>query len=662
MKITAIEISEYFRESVSFDFDREDIISYQQIENDFENFYALVVKDAFIALLNDAIGYDNQLIDIFSDLFDAELGIQKFANKDARNIPRQFIAYFLNLPKYQYHKSDIGKVYIAVNTWLLFFGEDEINPNWARCPFCGGTVINGICANKSCMRTTNDCMTALSELTSIFEAEKNGQNTATPKYWDDIKPGYEFYFNYKSPIELVRKCRDKERLADEEKIKKEILEQAEKIYNSYIIKLEFESEKSEPDFDALLCDFMNESYILSATQYNDRSFKRKINNLTTKIKNEKNKQEQNKAISAFIEAATQLKFEIEQHSRNLPILKGLFSNADFAYEKIIALFEKGLSYPSTSIEREIEEWGKCNRDIVSKLISDIEERELLLLQQNSLQKRVDRLLNELADLNHENIKIDYYRKRFEVEIENNIEYSLIRIQYVSQYDGIILPLKDKLQELTRLEKERKISNFLVEAETLLSLISVCRPQKKRYSILEKQFKEISARYCDIQRCSEYKNRASEIQSKLLQLFKNEQKWSEKRKNRIISISKITRIMSVVVMVAILISFGAVFLVNIVNIVNTGSYERLSDNSLYILSNGLSQLTNCFSTTITNAIQQIGNKFFAAECSAVFNQIAQRFIMFGNNFLVVFSLWGQHFVEMFVLVENIIAAIARKYNN
>lgn len=205
---TITEIAKFFKESVSFDFDRETIFSYQQIECNYENFYTLLDREAFFSLLNDCLGCDNQLANIFKDIYDAHLGIQKFADVQERRKAKGIINYFLLQPKYQYYQSSISKVYLAFNVWLEFFNEQHIEPGWSSCPFCGSDVKNGQCI--SCGKTTNDCLAAADELTILLKAEQEGKTTVNPRYWDAIHDNSEFYFVYKNEIELLRMRRFEE--------------------------------------------------------------------------------------------------------------------------------------------------------------------------------------------------------------------------------------------------------------------------------------------------------------------------------------------------------------------------------------------------------------------------------------------------------------------
>lgn len=563
---TPNEIAKFFRESVSFDFNRETIISYQQIESDPDSFYALIDREAFIALLNDAIGQDNQLVDIFSDLYDVELGIQKFSNKNARNSPRQFVTYFLNQQKYQYHKNAIAKVYIAINTWLAFFGEGEIKPDWSRCPFCGSAVSSGICTNRLCKKTTNDCMSAISELADILLAEKSGKPTATPKYWDDINPGCEFYVEYKNPIELIRQARERERQAEEEKIKQAKLLQAEQTYNSYISKINVESGKDEPDYDSLLEAFIKEPTIVAVSQYKDKLFNKKIEELKDIISKKKSEHLSHKdrkkkeielknSITKFLEVSTRLENELSSTVSPIPVLKDLLATADETYSRIIALIGSGLSYPSKHIEDKVNKWGKQNRDIISKFIVNKERRDIALSQQNSLQIKVNELLIEISAATEKDNKAAYFKERIQNEIENNDEYSVLRTEYSSQYKEILLPLREQLAELTQRENEQKLSNFLIDAKKLLDDINKCLPKDKHHSILEKRFKTVFAQYSAIETHADYKRYKNVIQEKLLILSRGENEYFAKKKKR----TKAIKITSVVVILALIISFASTFL-------------------------------------------------------------------------------------------------------
>ena len=101
------EIAKYFRESVDFDFKKNNITSYAQLAANDEAFFTLLDRDAFGALLHDCLD-DNQLTDIFMDVFDAEMGITKFADEANRTSPKQYISYFLSTPAYALHQIDLA--------------------------------------------------------------------------------------------------------------------------------------------------------------------------------------------------------------------------------------------------------------------------------------------------------------------------------------------------------------------------------------------------------------------------------------------------------------------------------------------------------------------------------------------------------------------------
>ena len=65
LKSNPKDIAKYFRDSVTFDFSKQTITSFQQILRERDGFFALLDRGAFSALLNDCLSYDNQLVDIF---------------------------------------------------------------------------------------------------------------------------------------------------------------------------------------------------------------------------------------------------------------------------------------------------------------------------------------------------------------------------------------------------------------------------------------------------------------------------------------------------------------------------------------------------------------------------------------------------------------------
>ena len=263
--LTAKQLASFFRGSVKFNFKKEQIISLSQIMRERDSFFALLDRDAFSALLNDILYYDNQQIDIFMDIYDAELGFRGYADQSKRRTPRTAIAYFLDMSKYHYHSNAITKVYFAFNTWLIFFGEPAITPQWSHCPFCGSaTDGNGNCTSKGCKMKSADFLAASVRLADMLMDEREGNETANPDYWDKIVPKSEFYDNYKSEILTCRSNRENQRMLAQQKRQKADVADAIARINALTARLRVETAKPKPDFDGITADLYSDEKIKSA--------------------------------------------------------------------------------------------------------------------------------------------------------------------------------------------------------------------------------------------------------------------------------------------------------------------------------------------------------------------------------------------------------------
>ena len=219
---SAKEIAHYFQETVGNSCKTEEIVAFKQVEN-LDEYYALVDREAFGSLLNDCLGYDNQLVNIFLDLFDSELGFKKLADRSSRESPRQYVIHFLNIQKYSYHKSATSKVFLAFNVWLNFFGAPEISPEWKQCPFCGDKIVNNICSR--CKGNAFEFNNAFVELERVLcEFRSGNYSPAKIKYYDKIVEGSEFYFSYKRKIDELRERHEEQ----EKKLKQQIDESVNK--------------------------------------------------------------------------------------------------------------------------------------------------------------------------------------------------------------------------------------------------------------------------------------------------------------------------------------------------------------------------------------------------------------------------------------------------
>ena len=202
---TSEKIAKLFKEAVEFKGNFSDIKVFNDVLRQGDAFYSLTDKEAFFALLGDYFPEDNQLVDIFKDLFDAELGIQKFSVASQRSNPRAIISFFIQNPKYSYHSASISKVYTAVNAWLVFFGSEPISTEWTQCPFCGSAVKNGACSMTGCKQPESNFYAAYGALSNMLARVNRGEDVADPPFFKKIKPGSEFDTSFVKPIDEARK-------------------------------------------------------------------------------------------------------------------------------------------------------------------------------------------------------------------------------------------------------------------------------------------------------------------------------------------------------------------------------------------------------------------------------------------------------------------------
>lgn len=282
--MTANQIATIFKDAVCWNrIEAGKIQSYAQVLRTGDDFYALNDRDAFSALLDDYFSQDNQLQDIFMDLYDAGLGFQKFSDAGQRASAKQIVAFFLNLPKYAYHKSDVAKVYLAVNSWLVFFGAAQIKPSWDFCPFCGASVVSDVCTSKSCKKTTADCLTVMAELDELLIKEKDGVKTKKPPYWDAIKPGKEFDSQFKVKLNQFYSQREQEKQREIERKNQEKIATGEAALSVLDHKVDLELKKKEPAYDLLLSQIAESTEVTEASKCKNKAFEAKVKALTGKI-------------------------------------------------------------------------------------------------------------------------------------------------------------------------------------------------------------------------------------------------------------------------------------------------------------------------------------------------------------------------------------------
>lgn len=541
LRTTPQDIAKYFQESVSFDFKRENISSFQQIESAGDDFYTLTDKEAFSALLNDFLGYDNQLEDIFRDIFDSELGIHCFANKAARNSPRSRITYFLN--KYTYHQNDIAKVYLAFNTWLVFFGCGTLSPEWTKCPFCGGTVKAGAngqsaCANKSCKKTTTDFLSAASELAILLAEEQVGKATPTPRYWDAIKERSEFYTEYKLPIEKLRSSRVHEEQLLIEKKKREVIDLAIKEVNKISALLTLEVDKQLPDFDSILKLIAQNPQINEANKYNDATFAKKVSALTDLVAQKKaefdksrteaqNAMEFSLNIKKFLELQSLLEQELVSESKSCEEFKSLFEELDGAYNRISAGKKSGYIIDNAETIEAIKKYETTLRAQFVEYVSQKEHAALILKKQSELITRVNVILNSFNGVQAEDDRSAQISETFNSEIETNTYFDDYRVECRAQYLELTNTVRVALSELIKSENEVKISDFKKQAESFIAELDATQPSQMRSGVFNERLNTVkfTAYYDSIRTNGEYIKNINIISEKITILENDEKAYN-----------------------------------------------------------------------------------------------------------------------------------------
>ena len=286
MSISVQDLARYLNDSVCFDFSRETITSYNQIRRNYKDFYALESARAFRALLNDVIGLDDQLIDVFVDLQAADRGFRYFANEKNRKNPILAIAAFLGNDRFSYHMSDLGRVYFAINTWLCFYGSATLSEEWRECPLCASPVRDGVCTNTKCKTKADEFLPILIELEDLVMESKKGVEIILPKYIKLIEPNAQFGA-YKVQLTEIDEKRKKEKKKQEDKKKQADIALAEKELEKFIAKKNIEDGKENPDYDSLLQELASNKIIEAALQYDNKKFNQKIEDYKADIKNTK---------------------------------------------------------------------------------------------------------------------------------------------------------------------------------------------------------------------------------------------------------------------------------------------------------------------------------------------------------------------------------------
>lgn len=551
MIITAKDLAEYFRRAVSFDFDRETILSYDQIRRNRDAFYTLENERAFVALLHDLVGFDDQLVDVFQDLNSVGRGLRYFAEE--RNRQNAFIAvsHLLNDERYSYHKTEIARVHLAINTWLCFFGAQEIPATFEKCPICASAVKGGACVNLKCRKKETDFVSILCELQDILTREERGEATALPKYYKLISQDAEFG-QFKVKIDAIREKREAaEKEEDNKKIKKAIKE-AERELEKLNEKLKVELAKENPDLDSILQELKENSKIVKALGYDEKSFDSKVEALMNEIQSAKNslnsrkeaqayKQEAIDSFKEFSNKKSALDMELSSSAVALPReqLKQMLDSANESYQAVISVNARFPGIYSQSEQDIIASYESTTRPSVEKRIKESIEEEILDKAKDTLVAtigEVERRIVVCQSLGDgANDVLDYYTK----EVEQNKAFIDCREnpKWEKIYKDITTPVKTKIDTLVNDESRQKKKALKDKITPLKDRVKAAKPKDKLAYSLEAEYNEISkdSYFNSIKSSAEYKKEMTSLRRQITQLV-NEQKKYFKKKRLIIILS------------------------------------------------------------------------------------------------------------------------------
>ena len=542
MGISAKDLAQYIRETVSFDFSNETISSYDQIRRRSGDFFAVEDTHAFFALLSDIIGKDNQLIDIFMDLQVADRGFKYFANAKNRDNPYIAISAFLGDERFEYHKQELDKIYFAINTWLCFFGASEISIIWDVCPICEGKISNSAC--NSCGKSHNDLMSVMLELQDILENEMQGKELALPRYYKDITPKSHFGY-YKEKIDGLRESRIK-RLDAENALKEEkALALAAQELKKITAKVKIELAKENPDFDLLLNEINSNSAILDALRYDNRSFKNKVDKLLKEIQKEKEAHIKKNQIIA-------IKSESEGNFKDFVMIKSRLENevllvdsptsyddvnlmlelADELYNKV---YTTVIKHPDVFTQSEIDVITDYQVSTKPKIVSKIKKAQYDAFLDDSK----DILMTIIGDLEKEyerckNLQDDAHLlwNRFVNDVEKSETFIDCREDkaWDIMYDEQISPLKRRIEALLKAQINAKTKALTELTEPLKSEIKLALPKHKQSEKFKERLTQIQNNpyFKSIYDSAVYKQEIAYLNKAISNLIKKEKDYFRKK--------------------------------------------------------------------------------------------------------------------------------------
>lgn len=473
------EIAKYFRESVDFDFKKNNITSYAQLAANDEAFFTLLDRDAFGALLHDCLD-DNQLTDIFMDVFDAEMGITKFADEANRTSPKQYISYFLSTPAYAYHQNDLAKVYICFNTWLSFFGAAVVATEWTKCPYCGGSVMkNGTCTK--CKQKTSAALKAVSELTAMLARERNGEQTLNPSYWETITEGGEFYAEFKREILEIRQRRlQAERVGNEKEILAKVAV-ATKLADECIAEIKLQSHTAGASVVDIVAEFTSKREVVEALAV-EPTFSAKIDEVCAVADQEAFAVKFDEACKSIVDIVRKLDDVVFDDSYKASDLQALLDNAD----EVCAVISSGVAQGKEigkDAKVAYDRFGMDLRSCVVARLQNLRDKAQLDEKQTRLACVVSELSKELDAQMDDNIEASVVVAKLDATIVNNVEYDELRTARKDQYDKLTAELCQKVQKYADKQTSDVEKSFNREANRLLAQVKASRPSQKKSSAL-----------------------------------------------------------------------------------------------------------------------------------------------------------------------------------
>lgn len=498
MVLSSNELAEYLRGSVSFDFTQKTVSSYEQIRRLYEDFYVLEEPYAFTALLHDVIGYDNQLIDIFTDLHTADRGFRYFANIGNRENPNTALTFFLNDQRFEYHRDALAKVCFAINTWLSFFGSGELKTVWSVCPVCGSPLMEGICTGGACKMKQDDFLSVMIELQTLLEAEKGGTETHLPEYYKNISPRAQFA-SYKARIDTIRGRRDQKKRSEEESKRKNAFALATKELKKLEEKARIEAAKDDPHFEDILNALNTEPLILDALSYGEQEFAESVNSVIERInvaKQEIKTKKENEALTAtakthfleFITCKASLESELGIPEEKLQIsrLRETFEEAEKAFNKACATTAMLPQIFTEADGNLINEYRQYTRTQAQKMLLTLARRDRFAEHREELLSALRRFKAEYDECLSRGTGADKLLPLFMKELENNpgfIEYRK-DTEWNNLYLNSTVQLKGQISRLID-DQARAQEN---SAHTKLSELSVAARQASPVALRSREMR------------------------------------------------------------------------------------------------------------------------------------------------------------------------------